>query len=196
VRGQTPGARQPAHLILASRSPQRRAILEQLGIRFEIRPADIEELDSGPPDEVALENARRKAAAISTAGDNEQLVLGVDTVVALEDRIYGKPSDAADARNTLEALSSRTHVVLGGLCLIGPSATRTAVAATEVEFRTLDDPILDWYLNTGEWRDRAGAYAIQGKGAALVKRIEGDYLNVVGLPLAALLELEPGLLRL
>jgi septum formation protein len=151
-------------------------------------------MDSGPPHEVALENARRKAAAISAAGEDERLVLGVDTVVALEDRIYGKPSGAADARNTLEALSSRTHVVLGGLCLIGPSATRTAVAATEVEFRTLDDPILDWYLSTGEWRDRAGAYAIQGKGAALVKRIEGDYLNVVGLPLAALLDLEPGLI--
>jgi septum formation protein len=184
----------PSRLILASRSPQRRAILEQLAIPFEVRPADVDELDVGPPHEVALENARRKAAAISAAGEGEQLVLGVDTVVALEDRIYGKPSDPADARDTLEALSGRTHVVIGGLCLIGPSGTRTAVARTEVEFRTNDATTLDWYLDTGEWHDRAGAYAIQGKGAALVKRIEGDYLNVVGLPVGALLELEPRLL--
>jgi septum formation protein len=143
---------------------------------------------------VALENARRKAAAISAAGEGDELVLGVDTVVALEDRMYGKPSDAADDRETLDALSGRSHVVIGGLCLIAPDGTRTAVARTEVEFRTLDAPMLDWYLDTGEWRDRAGAYAIQGKGATLVKRIEGDYLNVVGLPVGALLELEPRLL--
>lgn len=185
----------PSRLILASRSPQRRAILEQLGIPFEVRPADVEELDSGPPQEVALDNARRKAAAIS-ASEDDGLVLGVDTVVALEDRIYGKPADAADARDTLEALSGRTHVVIGGLCLTGPTGIRTAVARTQVEFRTLDPATLDWYLGSGEWRDRAGAYAIQGRGAALVKRIEGDYLNVVGLPLAALLELEPTLLKL
>jgi septum formation protein len=141
-----------------------------------------------------LENARRKAEAISTAGESDELVLGVDTVVALEDRMYGKPSDAADARATLDALSGRTHAVIGGLCLIGPDGTRIAVATTEVEFRPLEGELLDWYLSTGEWRDRAGAYAIQGKGAALVKRIEGDYLNVVGLPLAVLLELEAGLI--
>jgi septum formation protein len=155
---------------------------------------DVEELEVGPPHEVALDNARRKAAAISAAGGDEGLVLGVDTVVARGDRIYGKPSDATDARNTLEALSGRTHAVTGGLCLIGPTGTRTAVATTEVEFRTLDPSTLDWYLDTREWRDRAGAYAIQGNGAALVKRVEGDYLNVVGLPVAALLELEPGLI--
>ncbi len=158
--------------------------------------SDIEELDSGPPHEVALENARQKASAVATASDDDVLVLGVDTVVALGADLYGKPSDAADARSTLEALSGRTHAVIGGLCLIGPAAARTAVTTTEVEFRRLDGGLLDWYLGTGEWRDRAGAYAIQGKGAALVHRIEGDYLNVVGLPLGALLELEPGLLTL
>jgi septum formation protein len=167
-----------------------------LGIPFEVRPADVEELENGLPDEVALQNARRKAEAISAGGEGDELVLGVDTVVALEDRMYGKPSDAADARETLATLSGRTHVVIGGLCLIGPDGTRTAVARTEVEFRALDAAMLDWYLDTGEWRDRAGAYAIQGKGAALVKRIEGDYLNVVGLPVGALLELEPAVLRL
>ncbi len=115
-------------------------------------------------------------------------------MVALGARLYGKPSDRAEARETLQALSERTHAVVGGLCLIGPAGTRTAVETTEVEFRILGGPMLDWYLESGEWRDRAGAYAIQGKGAALVKRIEGDYLNVVGLPLAALLELEPRLI--
>jgi septum formation protein len=158
--------------------------------------ADVEELDSGPPHEVAVENARRKAAAIPAAGKGEELVLAVDTVVALGPRLYGKPSDAAEARATLQALSGRTHAVIGGLCLVGRDGTRTAVATTEVEFRALDRPVLDWYLGTGEWRDRAGAYAIQGRGGALVNRIEGDYLNVVGLPLATLLDLEPGLLTL
>jgi septum formation protein len=184
----------PRRLVLASRSPQRRAILEQLGIPFEVRPADIDESESGPPHRVALGNAGRKAEAVSRAAEEGELVLGVDTVVALGARLYGKPSDSAEARETLQALSARTHAVIGGLCLMGPTGTRTAVATTEVEFRTLERPMIDWYLNTGEWRDRAGAYAIQGKGSALVKRIEGDYLNVVGLPLAALLELEPALI--
>jgi septum formation protein len=141
---------------------------------------------------VAVENARRKAAAISAAAGHE--VLAVDTVVALGERLYGKPADKAGARATLQALSGRTHAVIGGLCLRGPAGTRTAVATTSVEFRPLDDHLIDWYLGTGEWRERAGAYAIQGHGAALIKRIDGDYLNVVGLPLAALLELEPGLI--
>ena len=158
--------------------------------------ADVEELDSGPPHEVAPENAKRKASDVAVTEDTDALVLGVDTVVALGDRLYGKPSAAADARDTLQALSGRVHVVIGGLCLIGRTGTRTAVTTTEVEFRALDGGLLDWYLRTGEWRERAGAYAIQGKGAALVERIKGDYLNVVGLPLAALLELEPELLTL
>jgi septum formation protein len=160
-----------------------------------VRAADVEELDTGPPDEVARENARRKAAAVAALVDDQELVLGVDTVVAVGGRIYGKPPDAASARATLQALSGRTHAVIGGLCLIEPDRTRTESATTAVEFRSLDDGLLDWYLTTGEWRDRAGGYAIQGKGAALVQRVDGDYLNVVGLPLAALLALEPGLLR-
>jgi septum formation protein len=158
--------------------------------------ADVEELEVGPPHEVALQNARLKATAVITSEDDQRLVLGVDTVVAVGGRIYGKPPDAAEAEATLRALSGRTHAVIGGLCLIGAGRTRTALAATEVEFRALDDPTLRWYLDTGEWRERAGAYAIQGTGAALVQRIDGDYLNVVGLPVPALLELEPGLLRL
>jgi len=179
-------------LILASRSPQRRAILEQLGIDFEARPADVEEIEEGEPEHIAVENARRKAEAVALEGD---LVLGVDTVVSLADRLYGKPSTSDEARATLQALSGHTHQVISGLCLIDGSDTRTTKAITNVQFAALDDPLIDWYVATGEWRDRAGAYAIQGRGAALVERIEGDYFNVVGLPVAVLLRLEPGLLQ-
>jgi septum formation protein len=156
---------------------------------------DVEELTSGPPHEVAVENAYRKAAAVLRGGV-ERPVLGVDTVVALGRRIYDKPASVEDARVTLEALSGHRHAVIGGICLIsGDGRPRTAVASTAVTFRELGRELVEWYLATGEWRERAGAYAIQGRGAALVKAIEGDYLNVVGLPVALLLELEPGLLE-
>jgi septum formation protein len=174
-------------LILASRSPQRRAILEQLGIEFEVRPAEVQELEEGDPEQIAVENARRKAEAVASGSD---LVLGVDTVVALGDRLYGKPADVEEARQTL-----RAHHVISGLCLIDGHNNRQTKAITEVQFRELGSRLIDWYLATDEWRDRAGAYAIQGRGAALVERIEGDYFNVVGLPVALLLELEPGLLQ-
>jgi septum formation protein len=182
----------PSDLILASRSPQRRAILDQLGVAFSVVVPDVEELTEGEAEAVALENARRKAEAVAGRAPGAT-VLGVDTVVAIGDRIYGKPEDAAQARATLEALSGRAHTVISGLCLIGSGGARTAVARTTVEFRELDEQLLTWYVAEGEWRERAGAYAIQGRGAALITRIEGDYLNVVGLPVARLLELSPQL---
>jgi septum formation protein len=114
----------------------------------------------------------------------------VDTLVALDGRIYGKPRDPEHARETLYALAGRTHEVISGISVGG----REGVAVTEVDFRALDDAMVGWYLATGEWRERAGGYAIQGRGAALVTGIRGDYLNVVGLPVAALLQLMPGLL--
>ena len=182
-----------APLILASRSPQRRAILEQLGVDFEVRIPDVDELDTGPPHEVALENAYRKAAAAATA-DTEQPVLGVDTIVSIGSRIWGKPADEAQAIETLRALQGRRHAVISGVCVIAGGSTRTAAATTAVQFRSLDDAMIDWYLSSGEWRERAGGYAIQGRGAALVASIEGDYTNVVGLPVPTLLELAPWLL--
>jgi septum formation protein len=182
-----------ATLILASRSPQRRAILEQLGVQFEVRIPDVEELETGPPHEVALENAYRKAAAAVTP-DGGQPVLGVDTIVSIGARIWGKPASEADARDTLRALGGRRHTVISGVCVIADGATRTAAATTAVQFRALDDALIDWYLASGEWRERAGGYAIQGRGAALVAAIEGDYTNVVGLPVPTLLELAPWLL--
>jgi septum formation protein len=182
----------PPRLILASSSPQRRAILEQLGIAFEVRAPQVEELDEGPPHEVAVENAFRKASAVSA--EAAVPVLGADTIVALGARMFGKPADRAAARVTLEALSGARHQVIGGLCLIAGGAPRTAAVTTTVTFAVLDETLIEWYLDCGEWRERAGAYAIQGRGAALVKRLEGDYLNVVGLSAARLLELMPELL--
>ena len=152
--------------------------------------AGVDELDAGDPVEVAEENALRKAQAVPGP-----LVLGVDTVVALDDRIYGKPADADEAHAMLQALEGRTHTVVSGLALVRDGEPTVLHATTEVTFRALDPAILRWYVGTGEWEGRAGGYAIQGRGAALVAAITGDYLNVVGLPVAALLDAAPGLLR-
>jgi septum formation protein len=155
-------------------------------VAFTVAPSDAEELESGDPVEVALENARRKALAVPG-----ERVLGVDTLVALDGAIYGKPRDERHAAETLRALAGRTHQVVSGLALTpGP---QTAVAVTDVTFRALGEAWIDWYVATGEWRERAGGYAIQGRGAALVREIRGDYANVVGLPIAALLDLAPDL---
>jgi septum formation protein len=180
-------------LILASRSPQRRAILSQLGVEFEVRVPDVAEREQGPVPEIALDNACRKAAVVAAQVPGA-LVLGVDTVVALDDAVYGKPADSANARATLQALSGREHTVHSGVCLVGDGRQRTAVASTQVQFRLLDPAIIEWYVAAAEWRERAGGYAIQGRGVALVARIEGDYSNVVGLPVATLLSLAPDLL--
>jgi septum formation protein len=180
-------------LLLASRSPQRRAILSQLGVEFSVAVPDVEELESGPPHEIAIENAYRKAAAVASQNPGA-LVLGVDTIVSLGAQIYGKPENEEQARETLRALSGRRHAVISGVCLLQAGDPRTAAATTAVEFRALDPRLIDWYVASGEWRERAGGYAIQGRGAALVASIDGDYLNVVGLPVATLLELAPTLL--
>jgi septum formation protein len=180
-------------LVLASRSPQRRAILEQLGVPFVERPTDVVEEIAGEPEAVAAENARRKALA---AGAREgETVLGVDTLVATDHDIWGKPASADAAAETLRRLSGRTHVVVSGVALLRASGEiEVATASTRVAFRQLDDALIHWYVASGEWEGRAGGYAIQGRGAALVRRIDGDYLNVVGLPVATLMDLWPGLL--
>jgi septum formation protein len=166
-------------LILASASPQRRAILAEAGIPFEVRPAHVEEDEEGDPRAVAERNARRKATAVPG-----ELVLGADTVVALEGTILGKPRDAAQAREYVGRLNGRTHEVVGGIALAhGGEVVATAVEVTRVTFKRSDAAALDRYVATGEWQGRAGGYAIQGEGAVLVERIDGDYLNVVGLAL-------------
>jgi septum formation protein len=177
-------------LLLASTSPQRRAILQQLGIPFDVVAPRYEEHD--PPDadprELVLAHARGKAESVAAEADGRP-VLGVDTTVALDGRIYGKPADAGDAERMLEALSGRTHAVMSGLCLIAPGWEVVEEAETLVTFRALTPRDLGLYVASGEWEGRAGGYAIQGLGAALVERVEGDYLNVVGLPGALLVRL-------
>jgi septum formation protein len=193
-----PVLRAPLSLVLASGSPQRRALLERLGVPFTVRVSDAEELEQGQdPARVAVENARRKAWAVRRPGAPEA-VLGCDTIVVLDGVIYGKPPDAAAARETLAALGGRTHEVLSGLALLladeqSGFVLRTAVARTSVTFRAIEGELLDWYVGTEEWRGRSGGYAIQGAGARLALAVEGEAENVVGLPLAALLELYPEL---
>ena len=183
-----------SRLILASASPQRRAILERLGVSFTVAPVDIREISEGDPAEVALQNALSKAQAVHRPGADE-VVLGVDTLVAIEGRIYGKPADEDGARSVLRVLAGATHTVISGMALLTDGQQRTALSETHVSFRAVGERLLDWYLATGEWRERAGGYAIQGAGAALVRSIEGDYENVVGLPLASLLDIYPDLLE-
>jgi septum formation protein len=183
----------PKILVLASRSPQRKAILSQLRIPFEARPQDVEELTAGDPEGTVLENPRRKARAASEG--EARPVLGVDTEVLIDGRLLGKAHDQAAAEAFLGRLSGRTHTVLSGLSLLEGEVERSGIAATDVTFRTLSPDLIAWYVGTGEWRERAGAYAIQGHGAALVEKIEGDYWNVVGLPVALLLDLAPELLQ-
>jgi septum formation protein len=150
-----------------------------------VHPSDVEEDEAGDPAAVAERNARRKASAV--AGD---LVLGADTVVALDGDILGKPRDAAQAREYVGRLNGRMHEVVGAIALAqAGEIVATAVEVTRVTFRRSDDATLDWYVGTGEWDGRAGGYAIQGEGAALVAAVDGDYLNVVGLPLARLQDL-------
>ncbi len=178
-------------MVLASGSPQRKAILEQLGIEFRVEVPGVEELVGGDPQETVAENARRKARAISA----QERVLGVDTAVVLEGRMFGKPRDAGEAATFLRALSGHTHDVMSGIALREPDGRELSdVAVTRVSMRPLEGADLHWYLATGEWAKRAGGYAIQGKGAALIERIEGDYTNVVGLPVPALLRLAPDLI--
>ena len=180
----------PEPLVLASRSPQRRAILEQLGIEFTVAPTDVEEETRGQPRQVVVRNALSKARAAPGGR-----VLGVDTDVVLDGQVFGKPSDMSEAETLLRRLSGRTHEVWSGIALRSGGDERTASACTRVRFRRLEEPDLRWYLASGEWNGRAGGYAIQGRGAALVEAIDGDFWNVVGLPVPELLRLAPDLAR-
>jgi septum formation protein len=175
---------------LASTSPQRRAILSQLGIPFEVVPPQYVEHDPPDADPVALVRAHAAGKARSVAADAEERpVLGVDTAVHLEGRVFGKPRGPDEAEEMLDALGGRTHEVVSGLCLVTPGWEVVEHEVTRVTFRPLTPRDLGLYVAAGEWEGRAGGYAIQGLGAGLVERVEGDYLNVVGLPAAALVRL-------
>jgi septum formation protein len=169
-------------LVLASTSPQRRAILEQLRIPFDVVAPDFHEAPGTTP----LERAAGKARSVAV---DERPVLGVDTEVLLDGDLLGKPADETEAEAMLERLGGRTHEVVSGLCLRTRAWEELHVETTLVTFRPLTPRDLGHYVAAGEWEGRAGGYAIQGLGANLVERIEGDYLNVVGLPATALVRL-------
>jgi septum formation protein len=179
-----------APLLLASTSPQRRAILEQLGLPFDVVAPRYREEDEPGVGAVELVRAHASGKARSVTGEaGERPVLGVDTAVVLDGEIFGKPDGEQEAAEMLGRLGGRTHVVVSGLCLLTPAWEAVEHEETRVTFRELTPRDVAGYVAAGEWQGRAGAYAIQGLGASLVERIEGDYLNVVGLPAALLVRL-------
>ncbi len=181
---------QGVELVLASGSPRRRELLARVGLEFRVVPAQVDEsLEPGEPaGRAALRLARAKAAAVA-AKEPGAAVLAADTLVALEDRILGKPRDRDEARRMLELLSGREHVVLTGFCLRHQGDEAQGLGSTRVRFRRLGRAEMAAYVASGEPMDKAGAYAVQGLGAALVEEVGGSYTNVVGLPLAACVEL-------
>ena len=177
-------------LLLASTSPQRRAILAQLGLPFDVVAPRYEEHDEpgAAPSELVRVHAAGKARSV--AGEaGERPVLGVDTAVVLDGELFGKPAGEEEAAEMLGRLGGRTHAVVSGLCLLTPGWEVVEHDQTRVTFRRLTPRDVAAYVASGEWRDRAGGYAVQGLGAAHVERLEGDYLNVVGLPAALLIRL-------
>ena len=177
-----------ARLTLASTSPQRRLILEQLAIPFDVVVPEY--LEDDPPDadpaDLVRRHAEGKARSVHGAG---RITLGVDTTVVLDGRVYGKARDDADATHMLNEFSGRTHTVVSGICLLGADENVVAHELTAVTFRLLSPETVADYVASGEWEGRAGAYAIQGLGGRLVERIAGDYSNVVGLPASLLVSI-------
>lgn len=172
-------------LVLASASPRRREILANLGYEFTVRPADVEEKINNnlSPAEIAESLACQKALAVKASDD--EVVLGADTIVVYGDKILGKPANDENAKETLRMLSGKTHEVYTGVCLAGKTGVlKSFYVCTEVAFYELTEDEISAYVATGECNDKAGSYGIQGKGCYLVKGINGDYQNVVGLPAA------------
>jgi septum formation protein len=174
-----------ATLILASASPRRRELLERVGLALEVCPADVDEtpLPGEPPRAYVARVARAKAQAIARPG---AWVLAADTTVTIDGAILGKAADGAEAAAMLRRLSGRVHEVITAFTLLGDAA-RDEVVASEVAFVPLDEPTIAAYVASGEWRGKAGAYAVQGIGAALVREVRGSVTNVIGLPLAEVL---------
>jgi septum formation protein len=205
-RRDLPGCHNANMLILASASPRRRELLTQAGFAFQVCPADIAE-DRQPDEEpvaYVTRLAREKAQAVflrqtaiaehagSVAADSDLVVLGADTTVVLDDRILGKPEDAADAVRMLRLLSGCSHRVITGIAVVTAQSTQIASEETAVRFLPLSDAEIEAYVATGEPMDKAGAYGIQGRAARWIPRIEGCYFNVVGLPLALVSSLLAG----
>jgi septum formation protein len=189
----------PSRIILASRSPQRKALLRELGLEFRTIPSEVDERTEGDPGEVVAANALAKARAVAARRRRGTLVIAGDTEVVVDGSALGQPRMEGEARWCLETLSGRTHEVLGALVLLGPGrdadelALRSGMESTRVTFAKLGPKLIDAYLASGEWRGRAGGYAVQGLGSALIAGIEGDVSNVIGLPVPLLLRLAPEL---
>lgn len=181
-------------LILASKSPRRKELLKQISLPFVVVVSDAEEVsgNSWTPAALVVENAKRKARAVAEKYPDSP-VLGADTVVSSEGKIFGKPKDKDEARKMLTALSGKMHEVTTGLALINRNEIRTTSVTTKVFFDTMTKADIDAYIATEEPMDKAGAYAIQGKAARFIEKIEGSYSNVVGLPLNALIQLSKDL---
>ena len=175
-------------IILASGSPRRRELLKMAELKFDICIKSVDEsIPQGvEPEKAAQMNAKKKAAAVKGCCD-DALIIGADTIVVLENQILGKPRDKAEACEMLKALSGNTHRVITGVCLAVNGEYRTFYEETKVEFYELTDDEIRRYVSTGEPMDKAGGYGIQGKGCMLIKKIDGDYYNVVGLPVARLI---------
>ena len=178
-------------IILASKSPRRAELMQQIGLPFTICPADADESVAPElsPAEAVAEISKRKALAVLKMRDAGDVIVACDTVVALDHRIFGKPHTAEEAEAMLHLLSGRTHSVFSGLTVCCGTTMTSAVECTDVTFRTLSDAEITAYVKSGEPMDKAGAYGIQGLGAVLVERIAGDYFNVVGLPLCRLAQM-------
>lgn len=181
-----------ADLILASQSPRRKYLLEQAGLTFRVIPSSIDEsrLPLSPPADYVQQLAEAKAMDVARNYPNSW-VLGADTIVAVDGRMLGKPGSPKEAREMMQRLSGKTHQVYTGFCLVHHRDARriTDMARTDVAFKLLTAREIDWYISTGEPFDKAGAYAIQGLGTFLVRRINGSYTNVVGLPVCEVLEI-------
>ena len=180
----------PVRVILASQSPRRRDLLDLIGMRHEVRPADVDEtpLPGELPAPHAERLARAKALAVAAAGP-EAITIGSDTIVVVDGEILGKPRDEADARRMLRRLSGREHRVLTAVAVAHGGRVVSSVEEVKVTFRALTDAAIDAYVATGEPMDKAGAYGIQGYGATIVERIEGDYFAVMGLALGRMVRL-------
>ena len=176
----------PLPLVLASASPRRAELLRRAGIPFEVAPADVDERQHAGEDASTYVQRLAAAKAAHVASTHRgRAVLGADTTVVVDGDVLGKPRDAAEAVAMLERLSGRSHLVLTGVCLIGADGRiETSFASTTVEFRPVTAAEIERYVASGEPMDKAGAYAIQGGAGGFVTRIEGDYDNVVGLPVA------------
>lgn len=176
------------NVILASASPRRRQLLEQVGLCFDIQASAIaEDVKPGlPPAELAKSLAADKATAVAATADSQTVVIGADTIVVYKGEVFGKPNNQDQAKAMLHSLAGRQHQVITGVAVVAGGEIFSDCAVTLVTFRDLTETEIDSYIGTAEWMDKAGAYGIQGMGALLVERIEGCYANVVGLPLVTL----------